>query len=435
MLKKSFLHSTLIFLIVFTSIALGNNRNGDRGKNLKVIESVKLATDSLRFYIHYDAYGNLPDSDYLERLSSNIRKGDDIEVRYYPTHLFTLDDPHIDLPTKERLDSTGAVILYPQDLNDTVSINNGSGDVYFVLPSGGSKYRLRVAKNRSSAKIGNLFDLNHDTCSVLRQELSEVISKRVKSSGIIPENLPEAWQVRFFERVEFKPGICFIEIFKISGKKAKLIAASNPYMVMERFDSVKLLYGAELSSVSKIEMTFSPVYNCYAARVPSEIVKTGVQNVNIAMDYVKNSWQQRQAPNSALGARLKYDWDIFTISVEKVLPNSFRIRPGFAVFNEGRNVRLISNFVFIRKPESYFSSNTPFLNILNPCIGLQIGGTGAQDIVLLLGLSLKCINEADLVVGFRFGLKPDEPWKGSSNYYFGSTIDLGLFNVFRGTQK
>ena len=97
-----------------------------------------------------------------------------------------------------------------------------------------------------------------------------------------------------------------------------------------------------------------------------------------------------------------------TFEVSNLLPGRVRLQPGMIVVNRWRDVRLTVHTVFILDRESYFREvRKPrlFGGYLNPTLGLQLGGSDNQ-LVLLLGGHLRLIEEAGAIFGFRFG---DEP--------------------------
>jgi hypothetical protein len=54
--------------------------------------------------------------------------------------------------------------------------------------------------------------------------------------------------------------------------------------------------------------------------------------------------------------------------------------------------------------------------------------------IYLIGASFKIINQADYIFVFRFGLNEKEKYDFGKKFYFGITLDLGLFESLKSSR-
>lgn len=391
--------------------------------NRELIEKIAIGESQIRYYIHYDLRGNNYNKNVFGEISQNIKSRDEIVIRFYPTQYFDLS--RIDIP---ELDTIQAFFLFPSAKPDTFSIHRGTGTIYFATKAKG-RFHIRIEKSTTNKNIGDEFQLKE-----ISKEFQNYEARKVAKLNEIfaQQNFPDDWEIWKFENVSFTDGYYTLELFLISGQIASLICRLETLHIGEVYKNVVLLHNQELSASLHIKMEEKPEMGYYEAFLSSDKTTAGVHYLNIMYDYSTDSWYFKQAPTAANGKRLKYDPDKIIIGKEQELPNSLRIRAGFAAFDHAREARLISNFVLVLSPKEYFSRSTDFINRFNPTIGLQIGGTGNQDIVFLLGLSFKLINEGDFILGLRFGAEQqNEKWNSGKNLYFGASLDPGLFGKIK----
>jgi hypothetical protein len=387
-------------------------------------DKVDFSESQRRFYVHYDYFGNPPENLGTDRLKGLIKSGDEISVRFYPNILFKLDaDKMIDNNMKMKKNSQGAFILFPFSQPDTFSVQKCYGAVYFITKLLGGKYQLRIATDSSKMKIGDKTDVN------TLQDLSFDIPRDLDSFSIaLHENdfAPE-WKVKVFENILFKKGKYFIEIY-YTGKYSAILEDRIVINVTDVYKSPSLQFNRDLSKLESVPMKNDINQSYYEALLNSFQNSAGVLNINIIYSYSEDSWYYKVANTASSNRKLKFNDDIIVIEKEKQLPSNIRARAGFGAFNQSREARLISNFVLVLFPEDYFTNSTPFEKRFNPTLGIQIGGTGTQDIIFLMGVSFKIINEGDIICGFRFKTDLDNAWKPENNFYFGISLDPGLFN-------
>jgi hypothetical protein len=421
---------SVITFIVFGIIFLFPYKRMHAQNNLPLADKVTFGESQTRYYLHYDRNGNSPENLGIDRLANNIRVGDEIVVRFYPNTLFAFDPAQMDITVKTETD-VKAKIIYPLARKEGVSVQEGYGSLYFAS-LGSGKYRLKISDKQTDMNLGDnknyadiidaILETQSDSCS----DFNPILYSKGYSKD---------WQVRLFKDIQFENGKKIIEVFKILGKNAELVAREVDVNIGTVYENMKILLRTEGSEPQKINMEKIKGTDLYEGIIGSDLIKTSSYSLNIVTDYAKDSWAYNLAPLSAKNDKIITKDQEIVVSKEKELPNSVRVRTGFAVFNEGREPRLIANLVMILNSKNYFSDSTPFLQCFNPTLGLQVGGTGDNDIILLLGMSIKLIKEGDLICGLRFQQITEGKWNESKNFYFGITLDPGLFNFFKSSAK
>lgn len=394
-------------------------------------DRVPIEGQHFRYYVYYDMFGNSPDKRGPERLSNTILPGDQIAVRFYPNTLFSFDtDKLVDNDFRKK-SKRGGFIIFPFSPPgaDTFTVQTGYGSVYFATNMAGGSYRIRIAHDSTDLAIDSLMPRNkldslYDVASV---KLDEFTKKLHAIKGF------ENTVVRSFKGISFKAGSYTLELFLVSPNVVQLLDRIR-IKVMDVYANTTLLYSRDLSGTQKIPMEMPALSAFFEGVLNSSQTTAGIVDVNVVYDYAKGSWYYEQAPSVASNRKLKFYDDKIAIVAAPELPSSLRARAGFGVFNYGRESRLIANFVFILSPKDYFSDSTPFFKRFNPTMGIQLGGTGTQDAVFLIGVSFKLINEGDLIGGMRFGLDPAQAWTFRSNFYFGMSLDPGLFSQLKASR-
>lgn len=390
-----------------------------------LIDRVSIGESQVRYYLHYDLYGNLPPNLKPERLQRSIFAGDEIVVRFYPNMLFALDN--VTIPDTQTAAARSGFIIFPSAKADTFSVQSGYGAAYFATKEKG-RFDIRISRDVSRMTVGGSIaydEIKSDLRNLIPQK-SAYFTKTLLKNGFSAD-----WDVWIFEDVLFEQGNYALEIFQVTPRTARLIDRITVLNVGEIFQNTVLLHRTDLSIPTRLPMTKSLELAYFEGIITAEQTVGGVHYVNVMSDYSQDSWYFRQAPTAAKDKKRKANEDVITIRKERDLPSSVRARAGFAVFDQAREARLMSNFVLVLSPEEYFSKTTGFFDRINPTIGLQIGGTGTKDAIFLLGVSYKLIIEADLVFGLRFGRESGDPWVLKNNFYFGVTLDPGLFGQLR----
>lgn len=389
----------------------------------KLIDKVQIGDSHTRYYLHFDKLGNPPPQLPPDRLKNNIFPGDEIVIRFYPNILFSLDAEKIIDEEFKKKNTKDGFIIFPFNQKDVYSIQSGLGAVYFATKEKG-KFNLRISKDSARVNLGQEVKITEiKELSNNKPRKLNAFSKVLQTNGF-----DDDWDVWTFENISFEKGDYFIEVFQVSPNVALLLDRVH-IEIKEVYQNVFLINYRDLSKINYLPMEMKPEYSFFEGTLSGLQTSTfGILNLNIIYDYSKDSWFFRQAPSASKNQKLKFMDLQIVIDKERELPSSLRTRAGFAVFNDAREARLISNFVFVLSPESYFTNSTSFFDRINPTLGIQIGGTGAQDVIVLMGLSLKIINEGDIIVGLRFGKEPDSPWVLNKNFYFGISLDPGLFN-------
>jgi len=393
-------------------------------KYSNLIDKVDVGDSYVRYYVYYDKFGNSPPQLGIDRLKNKILPGDEINIRFYPNVLFNLDkDKMIDNVFKKDTSKNG-FFVFPSFQHDTLSVQSGYGAIYFAFKGEGGLFKFRMEKDSSKG-------INMDTTVSISiiNKLSNI--KQIKLddfSSVLHENsFPDKWNVWAFENVNYEKGNYILELYQVSPNVAKLLDRIR-VEVLDQFVNTSVIYYQDLSKITKIPMEKISENAFYEGIINSMQTVSGIININIIYDYSIDSWYYKEAPSSSKNQKLKFNDDQIPIEKERELPSSIRARVGFASFNNVREARLMSNFVLVLSPKEYFSNSTGCLARLNPTMGFQIGGTGTQDLVFLMGASFKIINEGDFILGVRFGIEPGQPWIFKNNYYFGMSLDPGLFN-------
>jgi hypothetical protein len=424
-MKVRFAARRSLGLLVFISCTTCVRAQEDFG----LIDKVTVGESQVRYYLHYDQFGNCPPSLKPERLQKQIFAGDEIVVRYYPNKLFSVEN--VTIPDTQAGAARSGFLLFPAAKADTFSVQAGYGIVCFAT-QGKGRFAVRIAKDASVMGIG---------ASVPSSEIETQFSavKPIKvpffTKSLQKKGYGSDWEVWTFDDVLFEQGNYALEVFQVTPVSARLIDRISVLDVGDIFQNPVILHRSDVSIPTRLPMTKSTEVAFFEGIITPERTVGGVHSINVVRDYSPGSWYFRQAPTVAHDARLKASEDVITIRKERELPSSVRARAGFAVFDRAREARLLSNFVLVLSPEEYFSKTTGFFDRINPTIGLQIGGTGTKDAVFLLGVSYKLINEADLVLGLRFGRESGDPWLLKNNFYFGASLDPGLFGQLRRLQE
>lgn len=398
-----------------------------------MLEVVTLDETRKRHYVHLDYFGEFLVPESRARGERDIRVGDQIQVRYYPTRVASLKN--LGVTTPKPLSASGvpdtreSLVLFPPDMPDTFSVAEGYGSVTVALKgTAQSKLGLAVRAQPSGLLIGE---------SVVTIALmSELLACDVTRDENLTKQMhdlryDEQWQVFVFEATLAR-GVRTIEVYQLAGNQARLVARAGPVAVGPIHRQVSLSHKVDASSPSLARMERDPQQAFFDGIV--QINQSGVHELKVVIDYEADSWAARQSLIGASHQTLSGSSLRFIVHTERVRPGNLRARVGYAAFDRAREGRLIANFVLIRNPRGYFSENTAFFERLNPTTGLQIGGTGEKDVVFLLGLSLKIIDQADVVAGLRFGRESNSPWVLKNNFYFGATLDPGLFNWIKTQQ-
>ncbi len=399
-----------------------------------LIEKVTIGQSQVRYYLHYDLYGNSPEGFSPDKINASIHAGDEIVVRFYPNAIFDLGqlEQQVGIPHADSIGNKNGFIIFPLDRPDTFSVSPGIAAIYFATKENG-KFNVRIAEKASEIEIDSSVPI-----AKLKNQLRKQSSRKLaKLSKLFSEKrFNEDWGLWTFEELFLETGHYTVEIFQVTPSTARLLYRIENLHVTEVFQNMVLLHRTELSASVRLPMEKRSEFGYFEAVLTADQTIAGVHHINIMYDYSAKSWQFRQAPSVADGTKLKFSADRIVIGKEHELPSSVRARAGFAVFDEASEARLISNFVFVLYPQDYFSKSTGFFKRLNPTMGLQIGGTGTQDLVFLLGGSFKIVNEGDFVFGVRFGRETEtESWVGRKNFYFGASLDPGLFGKLRNTNN
>ncbi len=397
------------------------------------IDKVQINNTCTQYYLHYDKNGNAPEGFDIDRLKGSIKAGDQVVVRFYPNSVFKI------IPLEKPGPNENCIFIFPRDDKiitnktkpDTFSIQSGYSDLYFATKERG-RFLLRISKDSSKMKIGDtLFKkISPDAFNKLIEYSKEdkILSRQLKKLGGF-----ENWHVRKFENLFIEKGIYSLEIYHYSPVSAVLISRIKTLHVDDVFQNTHLTYKTDISNTNEIYMEKVNSNGYFQGIIKQSQLSFGVLSLNVVYDYLKNSWYYRLAPTASVNRKLFYNDK--TIAVEKFteLPGSVRIRAGVGVFNNLAEVRIITNFVLVMNPKNYFADSTPFLQRINPTLGLQIGATGDKDLIVLMGLSFKLINEGDVVLGFRFNGDGNK-WQIGRHFYFGITLDPGLFGQLKNSQ-
>lgn len=424
--KNLNLHGLLAISLSLLFCFPGMAPRADAAQDL--IDKVAVSETVMRYYIHLDRNGVAPPFLDGEGLKDQIVAGDQIVVRFYPNILFA---PDRFLPAKSPK-SIRTKMLFPAARSDTATVSPGFGNAYFLTRDRGA-FLLRIAEKKSSFSVGDTVsykDIEKEVTAKDSRELQH-FAPILKEKGFGKE-----WHIRVFEAISYEAGNQCLELFQKGGSSAILIQRIDAVLVTEEFAGVKLVDSRDLSSPLKIAMEGRDESGFYQGLIDSRDTAVGIHTLNIIFDYTEASWNYRQAPTAARNKRLLYDGTRVIISKEPELPGNVRARAGFAVFDEATEARLISSFVLILDPKEYFSPSTSLFKRINPSLGVQIGGTGTQDLVFLMGLSLKLIDQGDLIVGLRFGREEvGTSWEFGNNFYFGMSLDPQLFNRLKNTKQ
>jgi len=412
MIRKYFFGISLAMILMTSSICSQSNEHFPN--------SVSLGDSRIRYYLHYDMNGNCPDGFGVDKLKDNIRAGDEIAVRFYPNSIFKIDltTPNIPKPS----DNLNSFIIFPESQKDTFSVQFGYGEVYFATKTTGA-YELRIAPDTTKLKIGveASWDLIKKDVGKYKPIQETKFEDFFKSNGF-DQNL----KVWVFKDIYFEKGTYCIEVYQRAGELIKLLARIKSVNVSDIFQNTTTIIQNDISNSIQLALEKNPHNGYYQSIINQTNTTAGILSFNICYDYAKGSWQYRQAPIVSNNKKLFYENQSVVISKVYELPSSVRIRAGFGVLNNLSEVRLISNLVLVMNPKKYFADSTPFLQCFNPTVGLQVGGTGAKDLILLLGVSFKLIKEGDLIAGFRF-TGDGEKWQIGKHFYFGISLDPGLF--------
>ncbi len=406
------------------------------------IDKVQINNNCTQYYLHYDKNGNAPEGFDIDRLKGSIKAGDQVVVRFYPNSIFKID------PAQTTLNKPGqelkCFLIFPKEDKkktektkpDTFSIQSGYADFYFATDQRG-RFLLKISKDSSKMKIGDTLyqKTSKDAYNKLVQNPDKESSKEDK---ILTQQLKrfegfKDWRVRKFENQFIDKGIYIIELFLYSPNYAILLSRIRTLHVDNVFQNTHLTYKTDIAKTDEITMEKIEGNGYYQGLIKQNQIAPGILSLNVVYDYTKESWYYRQAPTASVNRKLFYNDK--TIAVEKFteLPASIRIRAGMGVFNNLAEVRIITNFVLVMNPKDYFADSTPFLQRFNPTLGLQIGATGDKDLIVLMGLSFKLINEGDIVLGFRFNGDGNK-WQIGRHFYFGITLDPGLFGQLKNSQ-
>jgi len=425
--RPGFIFTLAVFAIFFmkAGVVVAQSAND-------LIEKVTIGPSQVRYYLNYDSYGNSPEGLNADKINRSIHAGDEIVVRFYPNALFDVGqlERQAGIPSADTMSARSGFIVFPLARADTFSISPGIASVYFATREKG-KFDLRVAEKASEAKRDSTFSI-----AKLKNELKKQKPQKLgKLQELFPEKgFNEEWELWKFEELVLDAGHYVVEVFQVTPRVARLLDRIEKLHVIEVFQNPALLHRTELSAAARLPMVKRAEFGYFETALTSEQTIAGVHHINVTYDYSAKSWQFRQAPSAAEGARLKFLTDRIIIAKERELPGSVRARAGFAVFDEAGEARLISSFVLVLFPQDYFAKSTCFFKRFNPAMGLQIGGTGTQDLVFLLGGSFKIVNEGDFIFGFRFGREMEnEAWMAKKNFYFGASLDPGLFGKLRNT--
>ena len=383
----------------------------------RFVDKVEIGEARTRYYLHFDINGNSPKDVRIDMLKGVIKAGNEIDVRFYPNSLFEFNINQVDIPGPKSKDTSA--IFFPSSQPDTFSIQYGYGAVYFITNMSGS-YTLRIAGKSSGILMGKKADENF-----IKKETNAYNLTRLKEfEEVLKKNgYDDKWKVWAFKDIYFEKGTYCIEVYELGGT---LLARLDAVQATDIYQNTSTIIQNDLSNSIHLPLEKDSHQGFYHSIINSANTVAGILSFNVVYDYSKDSWNYKQAPVVSKDRKLFYENKSIEISKVQQLPGSIRIRAGFGVFNNLTEVRLVSNFVLVMNPESYFAKTTPFLDRINPTLGLQVGGTGSQDLIFLTGLSFKLINEGDLVFGFRFigdGIK----WQIGRNFYFGITLDPGLF--------
>ncbi len=393
--------------------------------DFNLIDKVAVGESQTRYYVYYDVNGNSPKKLSAERLGSEMVEGDELGIRYLPNFLLSLDG--VGIPDKAPGGDTSAFIIFPYAQPDTFSVQAGYGALYFATREKG-RFALRISKDTLALRIGEKVALG-----VAMKELLYLDPKKLRTftDYLSAKGYSSEWDVWMFDDITYNEGTYTLELFHITPVSARLLARIKALQVCDLYQNVELYQRTDATSPSRLPMQKALGNAYFEAVVRGDRLGPGVHLVNVVRDYAPGSWQYRSAATAAKGRKLKYDDDEIVIRKQMVLPGSVRARAGFAVFNNASEARLISNFVLVLSPREYFSSSTDFIRRFNPTIGVQIGGTGEKDLVFLIGASIKLIDEGDLICGLRFGREQDAAWVFHNNFYFGASLDPGLFGQLR----
>lgn len=401
------------------------------------IDKVQINNNCTQYYLHYDKNGNAPEGFDIDRLQGSIKAGDQVVVRFYPNSIFKIDPAQMTLNEPKRKES--CVFIFPKADKkepDTFSIQSGYSDFYFATDQRG-RFLLRISKDSSKMKIGDTLSrkTSNDEYNKLVQNPDKESSKEDK---ILTQQLQKLegfkdWHIRKFENLFIDKGKYTVELFQYTPNIAILRSRIRTLHVDNVFQNTHLTYKTDIANTNEITMEKIEGNGYYQGLIKQNQIAPGILSLNVVYDYSKESWYYRQAPTASINRKLFYNDK--TIAVEKFteLPASIRIRAGMGVFNNLSEVRIITNFVLVMNPKDYFADSTPFLQRFNPTLGLQIGATGDKDLIVLMGLSFKLINEGDIVLGFRFNGDGNK-WQIGRHFYFGITLDPGLFGQLKNSQ-
>lgn len=385
----------------------------------KTMDKVTIDESKTRYYLNFDFYGKLPDSNTIKEIESKIHSGDELAIRFFPNYIF---EKNIEIGDRINKNDTMR-ILFPPQMSDTFSVPTGSGSVVFFTNQAG-KYRLLIQD--ASAPI-QASAIAYSTIS--KKLISENSNKLDRiSTELHKKKYDNETNVFVFENIPFTPGLKRIVIYQIAGDSAYFLINSEPIAIGDNFVGVNLIQNRDYGQQAKFVMKNNPGSAYYEAIIPGTEIVPGVQNLNIKLDYTDTSWNKR---TKHVDDKFLRDGITLTIRQERELPSSIRARAGFAIFNKGTEPRLITNFVMILFPEEYFSNTLKWYKRINPTIGLQVGGTGTKELIPIGGISIKLIAQGDIIFGTRFGAN-DTPLTEPINFlkqnaYFGATLDPWLF--------
>jgi hypothetical protein len=203
------------------------------------------------------------------------------------------------------------------------------------------------------------------------------------------------------------------------------------------FDVAKVVYRARINGEDR-QITGDLVPSATssgAMTFTTEALDQGSLNYRICYNVAETSGLKRFIGSQS-------EWCIplreVTASVASPLPGAVRLQPGMIAVNRGRDVRLTANVLMIVDRASYFRTREhPRLlgGYVNPIAGLQFGGAEGQ-VVMLAGVHLRLLNEAGMVVGFRFGNQNSStPLRADQNLFVGFSFDPGVLATLRSARQ
>lgn len=421
--KNQMLISCFVLLaFLFAGSYSEDTRAAEMHNTLDYIDNVDIGEGRTRFYLAVDHDGTVR-SNHWENLDRELRAGDEIAIRFYPSRVLGLN--LIDASSlSDIVDSLGCKLLFPSGEEvDTLTIEPGQGSLTFIGRED-ALYAVRLVP-KATDSIGSEIDLlaNAGAIHARSSRREPVLTDELRAKGDFDQ-----WSVL---RVDFQypKGTWFVEVLQIGGSWARIVArTANPIDVRTTIQQASVSLSADGGAEEIFAMQRGETSPFFEGIV--SIKQTGMYRINVQTLLTPQSWVSRQVPSALQPLTLLQD-DL-SVVVRRTIqhPSALRARVGYAAFNRARESRLIANFALILSPKNYFSENLSVLSLnrISPTTGLQIGGTGEQDVVFLLGLSYKLIDQADMVFGCRFGKDTATAWKFSNNAYFGVTLDPGLFD-------